>query len=52
MIDFESCEVTYPPFSSVLKLVELFLAKNVRFAKYRRFGVFGLHRHFDLSVIF
>jgi len=41
-----------PPFSSVLKLVvELFLVKNVRFARYRRFGVFVFDGHFDLIAI-
>jgi hypothetical protein len=45
--------VTYPPFSSVLKLmVELFLVFNGRFAIYKRFGVFGLHGHFDPIAIF
>jgi hypothetical protein len=46
--------VTYPPFSSVLKLVvELFLVKSVRFARYRRFEVFVFDGHFDLiTVIF
>jgi hypothetical protein len=44
--------MTCPPFSSVLKLVvELFLPKSVRFARYRRFGVFGLHGHFDLIAV-
>jgi hypothetical protein len=54
MIHVESFEVTYPPFSSVLKLVvELFLLKSVRFARYRRFGVLGFDGHFDLiAVIF
>jgi hypothetical protein len=54
MIHVESLEVTYPPFSSVLKLVvELFLVKSVRFTKYRRFGVFVFDGHFDLiTVIF
>ncbi len=43
----------YPSFLSVLKLmVEFFLPKSVRFARYRRFGVFGLHGHVDLIVIF
>jgi hypothetical protein len=51
MIHVESFEVTHPPFSSVLKLVvELFLLKNVRFSRYRRFGVFVFHGHFDLTV--
>jgi hypothetical protein len=41
MIHVESFEMTYPPFSSVLKLVvELFWPKSVRFARYSRFGVF------------
>jgi hypothetical protein len=45
--------VTYPPFSSVLKLVvELVFLKSVRFARYRRFGVFVFHGHFDLIAIF
>jgi hypothetical protein len=45
--------VTYPPFSSVLKLVvKLFLPKNVGFARYKRFGVFGLHGHFDPITVF
>jgi hypothetical protein len=53
MKEFESFKVTYPPFSSVMKLVmELFLPKNVRFARYKRFGVFGLHGNFDLIMIF
>jgi hypothetical protein len=53
MIHVESFEVTYPPFSSVLKLVvELFLIKSVRFARYRGFGVFVFHGHFDLIAIF
>jgi hypothetical protein len=52
MIDFESCEVTYPPIFKCLKLVvELFLAKSVGSIRYRRFGVFGLHGHFDLIAI-
>ncbi len=35
MIHVESFEMTYPPFSSVLKLmVELFWPKSVRFARY------------------
>jgi len=53
MIHVESFEMTNPLFSSVLKLVvELFLVKSVRFAKYRRFGVFVFHGHFDLIVVF
>ncbi len=28
------------------------MANNVGFARYRRFGVFGLHGHFDLSLLF
>jgi len=53
MIHAESFEVTYPPFSSVLKLVvELFLLKNVKFARYRRFGVFVFHGHFHLIAVF
>jgi hypothetical protein len=53
MIHVESVEMTYPPFSSVLKLVvELFLLKSVRFARYRRFGVFVFDEQFDLSAIF
>ncbi len=41
-----------PPFSSVLKLVvELFLFKSVRFAKYKRFGVFVFNGHFDLIAV-
>jgi hypothetical protein len=53
MIHVESFEVTYPPFSSVLKLVvELFLVKSVRFARYKRFGVFVFDGHFDVIAIF
>jgi len=53
MIHVESFEVTYPPFSSVLKLmVELFLVKSVRFARYKRFAVFVFDGHFDLIAIF
>jgi len=53
IMDFECLQVTYPPFSSVLKLVvEVFLPKNVRFGKYWRFGVFGLHGHLDPIAIF
>ncbi len=49
MIHVESFEVIYPPFSSVLKLVvELFLLKSDRFAKYKRFGVLRFDGHFDL----
>jgi hypothetical protein len=33
-------------------VVELFLLKNVRFAKYRRFRVFVFHGHFDLIAVF
>jgi hypothetical protein len=48
----ESFEVTNPSFSSVLKLViELFLVKSVKFARYRRFGVFVFDGHFDLITI-
>jgi hypothetical protein len=32
-------------------MVELFLVFNGQFARYRRFGVFGLHGHFDLVAI-
>jgi hypothetical protein len=43
-MEFETFEWTTPPISSVLKLVtELFLMFNGQFARYRRFGVFGLH---------
>jgi hypothetical protein len=53
MIHVEIFEVTYTPFSSVLKLVvELFLLKSVRFAKYKKFGVFMFHGHFDLIAVF
>ncbi len=53
MIHVASFEVTYPPFSSVLKLmVDLFLVKSVRFARYKRFGVFVFDGHFDLIAIF
>ncbi len=53
MIHVESFEVTYPPFSSVLKLVvKLFLLKSVRFARYKRFGVFVFDEHFDPIAIF
>ncbi len=42
-----------PPFSCVLKLVvELFLLKSVKFARYRRFGVFVFDGHFDLIAVF
>jgi hypothetical protein len=53
MIHVESFEVTYPPpFSSVLKLVvELFLLKSVRFARYKRFWVLGFDGHFDLIAV-
>jgi hypothetical protein len=52
MIHVESFEVTYPPFSSVLKLVvELLLLKSVRFVGYKRFGVFVFDGHFDLIVV-
>jgi hypothetical protein len=51
MIHVESFEMTYPPFSSVLKLVvELFLLKSDRFARYKRFGVLRFDGHFDLIV--
>jgi hypothetical protein len=33
-------------------MVKLVLPKNVGFARYRRFGVFGLHGHFDLILVF
>jgi hypothetical protein len=54
MIHVESFEVTYLPFSSVLKLVvELFSPKSDRFARYKRFGVLRFDGHFDLiAVIF
>ncbi len=54
MIHVESFEMTYPPFSSVLKLVvKLFLLKSVRFARYMTFGVFVFDGHFDpIAVIF
>jgi hypothetical protein len=53
MIHVECFEATYPPFSSVLKLVvELFLLKSVKFARYRRFQVFVFDGHFDLIAIF
>jgi hypothetical protein len=52
IICVESFEVTYPPFSSVLKLlVKLFWPKNIGFGGYWRFGVFGLHGHLDSIVI-
>jgi len=42
-----------PPFSSVLKLlVKLFLHKSIRFGRYWRFGVCGLHGHLDPIAIF
>ncbi len=42
-----------PPFSSVLKLVvELFLLKSVRFARYMKFGVFVFDGDFDLIGVF
>jgi hypothetical protein len=54
MIHVESFEMTYPPFSSVLKLVmDLFWPKSDKFARYRRFGVLRFDGHFDLiAVIF
>jgi hypothetical protein len=33
-------------------MVVLVLLKSVGFAKYARFGVFGLHGHFDLIFFF
>jgi hypothetical protein len=33
-------------------MVELFLVKSVRFARYKRFGVFVFDGHFDLIAIF
>jgi hypothetical protein len=33
-------------------MVKLFLVFNGGFARYRRFGVLGLHEHFDLIAIF
>ncbi len=33
-------------------MVELFLLKNVKFAKYRRFGVFVFDGHFDPIAVF
>jgi hypothetical protein len=52
MIHVESFEVTYPPFSCVLKLVvELFWLKSVWFARYRRFGVFVFDGHFRVIVV-
>jgi hypothetical protein len=33
-------------------MVKLVLAKCVGFARYKRFGVFGLHGHFDLILVF
>jgi hypothetical protein len=48
MIHVESFEVTYPPFSCVLKLVvELFLLKSAKFARCRKFRVFMFDGHFD-----
>jgi hypothetical protein len=42
-----------PPFSCVLKLVvELVLLKSVKFAGYKRFGVFVFDGHFDPIAIF
>jgi len=53
MIHIENFEMTYPPFSSVLKLLmELFLSKSVRYSKYGRFRVFGLHGHFGPIIMF
>jgi hypothetical protein len=56
MIHVESFEVTYPrppPFSCVLKLVvELFLLKSAKFARYRKFGVFVFDGHFDRIAVF
>jgi len=41
-----------PPFSCVLKVVvELFWLKSVRFASYRRFGVFVFDGDFDLIAV-
>jgi hypothetical protein len=52
MIHVESFEVTYPPIFKCFKLVvELFLLKSVRFAKYKRFGVFGFDGHFGLIAV-
>jgi hypothetical protein len=33
-------------------MVKLVLPKSSGFARYRRFGVFGLHGHFDLVMVF
>jgi hypothetical protein len=33
-------------------VVESVLPKSVGFSRYGRFGVFGLHGHFDLIVVF
>jgi hypothetical protein len=33
-------------------VVELVLPKSVGFSRYGRFGVFGLHGHFDPIVVF
>ncbi len=45
--------MTYPPFSSVLKLVvDLFFSKSVGFGRYIRFWVFGLHGHLDPIAVF
>jgi len=33
-------------------MVKLFLVKSVRFARYKRFGVFVFDGHFDLIAIF
>jgi hypothetical protein len=53
MIHVESFEVTYPPFSCVLKLVvELFLLKSAKFARFRKFRVFMFDGHFDRIAVF
>jgi hypothetical protein len=42
-----------PPFSYVLKLVvDFFLLKSVKFARYKRFGVFVFDGHFDPIPVF
>jgi hypothetical protein len=45
--------MTYPP---IFKCSEangvVIFPENVGFARYRRFGVFGLHGHFHLILVF
>jgi hypothetical protein len=53
IIEFESLEVTYPPFSSVLELVVcLVLLKSEWFGRYRKFKVLGLHGRLNWIALF